>query len=165
MEPASARGAAAPLLVARRVWKVQASPLAASEPKTVGTDDPRAASAQWRQLTSGAIELPTRLRFQSGSSQLDTRANRDIGRIDGLLSQPSYSGAKLILIGFADSSGSPAANKKLSEDRARIAGRELSPYGVNIATVAGLGAEAGVASNETPEGREKNRRVEVWLRK
>jgi len=141
------------------------SPLAASDPKTVGTDDPRAASAQWRQLTSGAIELPTRLRFRSGSSQLDTRANRDIGRIDGLLSQPSYSGAKVILIGFADSSGMPAANKKLSEDRARIAGRELSPYGVNIATAAGLGAEAFVASNETPEGREKNRRVEVWLRK
>src|SRR5262249_46163084 len=141
------------------------SPLPASELKTVGTDDPRAASAQWRQLTSGAIELPTRLRFQSGSSQLDTRANRDIGRIDGLLSQPSYSGAKLILIGFADSSGSPGANKKLSEDRARLAGGELSPYGVNIATVAGLGAEGGVASNETPEGREKNRRVEVWVRK
>ena len=133
------------------------------KPTVVDSSDPRAASAEWRRLTAGATELPTRMRFRSGSSLLDTRANRDIGRIAGVLS--SYNGGKLILIGFADGSGSPAANKTLSHDRANVVERELSPEGVTIANVVGLGAAAFVAPNETPDGREKNRRVEVWVRK
>ncbi len=35
--------------------------------------------------------------------------------------------------------------------------------GLRVARVAGLCDEAPVASNDTPEGREKNRRVEVWV--
>jgi outer membrane protein OmpA-like peptidoglycan-associated protein len=31
--------------------------------------------------------------------------------------------------------------------------------------VTGFGQELPVADNSTPEGQEKNRRVEVWLRK
>ena len=47
--------------------------------------DPRRQSASWSQLTAGATEIPTRFRFRTGSSDLDTRANRSIGRIVGIV--------------------------------------------------------------------------------
>jgi outer membrane protein OmpA-like peptidoglycan-associated protein len=36
---------------------------------------------------------------------------------------------------------------------------------VKPATVMGFGSQLAVASNDTPDGRQKNRRVEIWLRK
>jgi phosphate transport system substrate-binding protein len=132
---------------------------------TSDTSDPRNVSAEWRRLTSGASEFLTRFRFRSGRAELDTRAQRDIGRIVGILSYPDYKNARILLIGFADSSGSPTANKELSLERARIVERELRTEGLRIEQVAGLGAEAPIAPNDDLEGREKNRRVEIWVRK
>jgi phosphate transport system substrate-binding protein len=127
-------------------------------------DDARNQSARWQSLTKGAVEIATRFRFRTGSDDLDTRAYRDIGRIVGVLSQPQYQNKKIILIGFADSSGSPAANQKLSQSRADIIKKELAPEGLEFSEVVGLGAEAFIAPNDTPENKEKNRRVEVWLK-
>jgi phosphate transport system substrate-binding protein len=70
----------------------------------------------------------------------------------------------LILIGFADAKGSHSRNCKLSEDRANIVKRELELEDLSISQVVGLCEEAPVASNDTDEGREKNRRVEVWVK-
>jgi phosphate transport system substrate-binding protein len=128
-------------------------------------DDPRQASAEWRELTTGAEELLTRFRFRSGSADLDTRAQRDIGRVVGLLSRSEYEKARLILIGFSDVSGVPTANKALSLERAKVVQKELELEGLQVDTIAGLGGDAPVASNDDPLGREKNRRVEVWVRK
>lgn len=129
-----------------------------------GTDQ-RSTSAAWRELTAGASEILTRFRFRSGSADLDTRAQRDIGRVVGLLSRSGYENARLVLIGFADGVGVSDANKALSLERARVVEKELQLEGLRVDTVAGLGAEASVASNEDPLGREKNRRVEVWVRR
>jgi phosphate transport system substrate-binding protein len=118
-------------------------------------NDPRNQSASWSQLAVGATEIPTRFRFRSGSSALDPRANRDIGRIVGILSQPQYRGKHVILIGFADSSGSPLTNKTLSQTRADIVRKELALEGLGFSEVVGLGAQAFIASNATTEGREK----------
>ena len=127
-------------------------------------NDPRNHFPSWSQLTAGAIEIPTRFHFRTGSSDLDTRANRDIGRIVGILSQPQYRGKQVILIGFADSSGSPPANRTLSQSRADIVKKELAPEGLTFSKVVGLGAEAFIAPNDRSEGRERNRRVEVWVK-
>jgi phosphate transport system substrate-binding protein len=115
-------------------------------------------------MTASARELQTRFRFRPGTSELDSRAYEDIGRIIGIASQPAYQGRKYVLIGFADSHGTALANCKLSEDRANIVKQELAAEGLEVVKVAGLCAEAPVASNETPQGREKNRRVEVWVK-
>lgn len=133
-----------------------------------GTDldnDLRSTSAAWRELTAGASEVLTRFRFRSGSADLDTRAQRDIGRVVGLLSRSGYENARLILIGFSDGAGVSDANKALSLERARVVEKELQIEGLSVDTVAGLGAEAPVASNDDPLGREKNRRVEIWVRR
>lgn len=128
-------------------------------------DDPRKASAEWREITAGATEILTRFRFRSGSADLDTRANRDIGRVVGLLSRPEYKDASLLLIGFSDARGASTANRALSLERARVVEKELQLEGLRVASVVGLGGEAPVASNDDPLEREKNRRVEIWVKK
>jgi phosphate transport system substrate-binding protein len=128
-------------------------------------NDSRNASADWRRLTVGASEQQTRFRFRSGSSILDTRAHRDIGRIVEVLSRPEYKDGRLLLIGFADSSGSPAANKELSRQRAEVVAGELRTEGLRIEQVVGLGQDAPVASNDDADGRERNRRVEIWVKR
>jgi phosphate transport system substrate-binding protein len=145
---------------------VERADLVNMDPTPVPSDpnDPCNHFASWSQLTVGAIEIPTRFHFRTGSSDLDTRANRDIGRIVGILSQPQYRGKQIILIGFADSSGSPSANRTLSQSRADIVKKELAPEAVTVSKVVGLGAEAFIASNATTEGREKSRRIEVWVK-
>jgi len=142
-----------------------ASAAAAEGAATDETSDPRLASAEWREVTVGATEILTRFRFRSGSADLDSRANRDIGRVVGLLAQPDYKDATLILIGFSDTSGAISANRALSLERAKVVEKELEVEGLRVGTVIGLGGEAPVASNDDPLGREKNRRVEVWVRK
>jgi phosphate transport system substrate-binding protein len=126
--------------------------------------DSRNQSSKWKSLAKDATEIATRFRFRVGSDELDSRAYRDIGRIVGVLSQPQYLNKKLILIGFADSSGTSVANLKLSQSRADIVKSELAAEGLEFSHVEGLGAEAFVAPNDTPENREKNRRVEVFIK-
>jgi phosphate transport system substrate-binding protein len=67
------------------------------------------------------------------------------------------------LVGFSDSAGSSESNETLSRDRAKVVEGELKSRGVNAAVVDGFGEAMPVASNGTPQGREHNRRVEVWL--
>jgi phosphate transport system substrate-binding protein len=127
-------------------------------------NDPRNTSTEWRNLTNGAIEIATRFRFRTNSEELDTRANRDIGRIVGLLSQPKYKEKRVVLIGFSDAAGSKRYNENLSQKRANVVAKALREEGVECAEVTGVGAEAFVAPNDTPENMEKNRRVEVWVK-
>ena len=71
---------------------------------------------------------------------------------------------KLVLLGFADGKGAATANLKLSRDRARIVAEHLIARGLSPNFVTGVGSELPIASNDTEQGRERNRRVEVWLR-
>jgi outer membrane protein OmpA-like peptidoglycan-associated protein len=69
--------------------------------------------------------------------------------------------------GHTDNTGEPAVNKKLSEDRAASVKAALIDKGVpaDQVTSVGCGAEKPVASNDTEQGRLKNRRVEITLQK
>ncbi len=71
---------------------------------------------------------------------------------------------KLVSIeGFTDSRGADDANLKLSQDRANSVRDYLTSQGVKAEKLRAIGrGEANpVASNETPEGRANNRRVEL----
>jgi len=60
------------------------------------------------------------------------------------------------------STGAAATNVQLSRERAHSVETALASRGVTISEVAGLGAALPLATNETPQGRQKNRRVEIW---
>lgn len=70
------------------------------------------------------------------------------------------------IIGYADSSGRESKNLTLSKRRAQSVADVLVSKGIDaeLITVEGRGIEAPIASNDTPEGRAKNRRVEVQVR-
>jgi OmpA-OmpF porin, OOP family len=70
---------------------------------------------------------------------------------------------KLEIDGYTDSTGDAAHNTDLSKRRAEAVKTVLiSQYGVDAArlTSSGFGAEKPMASNDTPDGRAQNRRVE-----
>jgi phosphate transport system substrate-binding protein len=128
------------------------------------SDDPRAKSGAWRKITANATaEIPTRFHFRTGSTELDSRANRDIGRISGI-AQEKYQGKSLILLGFADASGARAKNCELSQNRAEIVKKELAVEGLTFDQVIGLCDDAAIAPNDSSDNKEKNRRVEVWVK-
>ncbi len=109
----------------------------------------------------GAQRVSMDFRFRSGSDEADSRAVRDLERLVALVRE--HPGARLSLFGFSDSVGGGRANTRISLERAQAIARELALRGVRAHTVAGHGAALPVASNATKAGRERNRRVEVWL--
>ncbi|QDD63063.1 OmpA family protein [Herbaspirillum seropedicae] len=70
---------------------------------------------------------------------------------------------KLLLVGHTDDTGSSRLNADLSERRARAVSRFMQEHGVAAGSLyfQGAGEFYPVASNETEEGRAKNRRVEI----
>jgi phosphate transport system substrate-binding protein len=115
--------------------------------------------------TRGARRLNTDLRFHTGRSDLDAKAWDDLDRVLDFLSAQGYEGRNLLLLGFADNTGSKAINQKLSRDRAESASLGFAEREVEVKNFEGFGSDMPVASNGTAEGREKNRRVEIWVRK
>tara|TARA_R110002096_G_scaffold429054_2_gene641524 strand:- start:3993 stop:8324 length:4332 start_codon:yes stop_codon:yes gene_type:complete len=75
----------------------------------------------------------------------------------------SYEDATVNLIGHTDDIGSLEINYRFGESRARSARRYLTQNGIDNhrITIKSMGETKPIASNETEEGRAKNRRVEV----
>ena len=72
---------------------------------------------------------------------------------------------KILVEGHSDSRGSDARNLSLTKQRADAVANYLTTHGVAIEKVSsvGLGATRPVASNDTPDGRGANRRVEITI--
>jgi phosphate transport system substrate-binding protein len=132
---------------------------------TQGTVIPNDAPDRYRQLTTGSDRLSLDFRFRTGSSELDNKALIDLDRVVTFLTDLHYTGQNILLFGFADSTGSRQGNDALSTNRADAVARQFEQRGVKASAVVGFGSQLPVASNDTVEGREKNRRVEIWLRK
>ena len=113
-------------------------------------------------LTKGGSRLSLNFRFNSGTFELDNKAQRDLERVIRFFEKNP--GQRAVLIGFSDSTGHSRNNLKLSLQRAEVVRDQLLARGINVAEVHGLGALAPVASNASATGRERNRRVEVWVR-
>jgi phosphate transport system substrate-binding protein len=128
----------------------------------VATAGSTAVPADYRRLTSGFERLSLDFRFREGSSQLDNKAAADLARVVTFVTDLHYSGDNLVLLGFDDSK---EATTNLSKARADAVAQQFEQRGVKAATVMGFGSQIGVASNDTPEGRQKNRRVEIWLKR
>jgi len=126
---------------------------------------PSDAPERYRQLTNGATRLSLDFRFRTGSSDLDNKALTDLDRVVSFLTDLHYSGQNILLFGFADTTGTAQVNDSLSKNRATAVAQQFEQRGVNAAAVIGLGSQLPVASNDTPDGREKNRRVEIWLKR
>jgi outer membrane protein OmpA-like peptidoglycan-associated protein len=74
-------------------------------------------------------------------------------------------GHVLEIAGYTDSSGNPARNVTLSQKRAAAVRQALIEAGVNAGTLVakGYGSADPIGSNDTPEGRLRNRRIEFHV--
>ena len=94
---------------------------------------------------------------------LDNKALRDLERVVDYIENTRASKRPVMLFGFSDALGDEHINRKLSRDRANTVADELTKRGVKLSHVIGFGAEMPVASNRTKAGRERTRRVEIWI--
>lgn len=107
--------------------------------------------------------------FDSGILfDFDSYELRDVARehLTNLASSlKEYADSEVLIVGHTDSSGADDYNQRLSENRANAAGNLLIRSGVAPSRVKmmGLGETEPVASNETDEGMQQNRRVEVAI--
>jgi outer membrane protein OmpA-like peptidoglycan-associated protein len=112
----------------------------------------------------GAAKLNIIFHFRPGSTQLDNKALADMKRLVDLLHNSTYQGRHVLLFGFSDNYGGNRTNLRISKQRAQAVADQLQNAGLVSSLVTGYGKALPIAPNETQEGREQNRRVEVWLR-
>ena len=124
---------------------------------------PEVGSDRLRQLLIDSTRVSAELRFYPGSVQLDTRSVRELERLVTFLRAERVSGERVILAGFTDNFGPPAANMAVSQRRAESITAALARYGIVPGEAIGFGSELPIGDNTTADGRERNRRVEVYL--
>lgn len=125
----------------------------------------QSAPVEYRRLTRGAGRLSLDFRFLAGRSALDNKAVADINRVVDFVGDLGYGGNNILLFGFCDNTGTLQANLDLSLERAKVVADELTKRGLMPGVIRGFGPYLPVAANDTDESREKNRRVEIWLRR
>lgn len=119
---------------------------------------------EYLALVHGARRLSVNFRFGAGSRLLDGKVMRDVDRLADFMRQPENRDVPLMLLGFVDESeASPYLATTLSNDRVDLVARLLQERGVGARRSRGMGGAAPVADNGTPQGRQRNRRVEVWI--
>jgi phosphate transport system substrate-binding protein len=123
---------------------------------------PADAPESYRERVAGLRRMSLDFRFRTNSFDLDNKAIQDLPRVIAALSQNGISSGVQVL-GFADSQGSPARNQDLSIERAQIVAGKLRAYGIEV-DFTGFSSALPVGDNSTAEGRDKNRRVEIWAR-
>ncbi len=124
---------------------------------------PDTAPDRLRQLVSGSTRVSLNFRFQPNSTELDSSSARDLERLVAYVRRERINPGRLMLAGFADNSGPAAVNQAVAQHRADAVAAALSRSGIPPGKVAAFGADLPVSDNSTPEGRERNRRVEVYL--
>jgi outer membrane protein OmpA-like peptidoglycan-associated protein len=109
------------------------------------------------------IELSGEVLFEHDSDTLKPNAAE---ALDAVLARiVAREGAHVTVLGHTDSTGEDAYNLDLSRRRAESASKYLEEHGVERSslTVEGHGETRPVAENDSPEGRQKNRRVEIVI--
>jgi outer membrane protein OmpA-like peptidoglycan-associated protein len=116
---------------------------------------------QTRDSARGLIVNMSDVLFDFGSYTLKPGAREKLAKISGILL--AHTGLTLQIEGHTDSVGTDEFNQQLSERRADSVRDFLAEQGVPASTITarGFGKTQPVASNETPEGRQRNRRVEL----
>jgi outer membrane protein OmpA-like peptidoglycan-associated protein len=116
---------------------------------------------QTRDSARGLIVNMSDVLFDTGSSTLKPGAREKLAKISGILL--AHRGLTLQIEGHTDSVGSDDFNQQLSERRSDSVRDFLAEEGVGPSSMSarGFGKTQPVASNDTTEGRQRNRRVEL----
>ena len=116
-----------------------------------------------RDSARGLIANMSDVLFRSGSFELMPAARERLAKVSGIIL--AYPSLHVAIEGHTDSVGSDEYNQSLSERRADSVRDYFVQQGIRSAAIEarGFGKTSPIAANDTPEGRQQNRRVELVL--
>lgn len=153
----TAVGAGAGALIGRKMDKAAAAAAAIENASVETITDANNLKAVKVTFDSGVL-------FATNKYDLNAAARKDLAAFAQVLK--AYADTDVAIFGHTDSTGSDAINNPLSVNRANAVASYLMSLGVSasqIKSVEGYGSTAPVADNSTAEGRQQNRRVEVYM--
>ena len=118
---------------------------------------------QTRDTVRGLIVNMSDVLFDTGKYTLRPLAREKLAKVAGIVS--GHPGLRLDVEGHTDSVGGDDYNQQLSEQRGAAVRDYLLQQGmaVSAVTTKGFGKTQPVASNDTAQGRQENRRVEIVI--
>ena len=146
--------------LARNVWGVNSARAEVTDPPVVATPPP---AVKETQTKINEIVRLKNIEFLSGSAQLTAGGAATLNEVAAALGKSSA--LTVSIAGHTDSQGDAAANQALSQGRAESVKTYLISKGVAASrmTTAGYGQTKPIADNATPEGRQRNRRIEFGV--
>ncbi len=110
------------------------------------------------------VRMPQDILFAFDSTQVQPALRNELAAVAANLNR--YPNSTIVVVGHTDNVGSAAYNRDLSQRRAGAVASILIANGVNPARIqtVGMGEDQPIATNITPEGRARNRRVEILIR-
>src|SRR5665647_731849 len=118
---------------------------------------------QTRDTARGLIVNMSDVLFDTAKSSLRPMAREKLAKVAGIVS--GHPGLRLDVEGHTDSVGGDDYNQRLSEQRGAAVRDYLMQQGMPVSSVTakGFGKTQPVASNDTAQGRQQNRRVEIVI--
>jgi outer membrane protein OmpA-like peptidoglycan-associated protein len=109
------------------------------------------------------LNMPGNITFMTGSADLNADFLNVLNGVGMVLKE--YDKTLVVIAGHTDNVGTDANNQTLSQRRAEAVGTYLATRAVKSErmVITGYGESRPVASNDTPDGRTQNRRVELTL--
>uniref|UniRef100_A0A7C4QR45 Flagellar motor protein MotB n=1 Tax=Schlesneria paludicola TaxID=360056 RepID=A0A7C4QR45_9PLAN len=122
---------------------------------------------------TGVSKFSTDLLFASGKDEITPRSQQILAEFARIMNQPDVQNLKILVVGHTDNKpiGKPhtraehPTNWHLSTDRANAVVLALRKHGIAETRMGatGYGEWQPIASNATEEGRQRNRRVEIFV--
>lgn len=127
-------------------------------------------NTDWAKLGADSLKKTwfdfDNLTFETGSAQITPESQKQVNNLAAIVK--AYPKAKFKVGGYTDKTGDAAANKKLSQDRAKATTDAIKAAGANGAQLLapeGYGSQfATVPANASDEERKKDRRISISVR-
>ena len=137
-------------------------------PKVKGTKKKKGCPEEKKEVVKKDYEPSVSLYtvyFESADSKISTASKKVLNTIVKLFKSDSK--YKLNIEGHTDSEGDDQLNIALSKERAKIIKNYLIKKGIGQSrlTANGYGEDKPIANNDTEQGKAKNRRVELYIKK
>jgi len=123
-----------------------------------------ALDAKISTIPADRLCMTLKVEFATNSSDINASYADEVKRVADYMKM--YPTTTAVIEGHTDSVGSPALNQKLSQQRAEsVVNTLVEKFGIerNRLSAKGYGSTRAIAYNSTPEGRQKNRRINAVI--
>lgn len=116
---------------------------------------------RYLNFISDAKRLSVTFHFEPKTNDLDNKAKKDTMRLAEYVKK--YGTKDIYLFGFSEDTGNPLSDRQRSEQFVDKISTLLIEHGVKPLYGRGFGNKGAISSNATEAGKNRNRRVEVWV--